>query len=122
MKKLIFVFLFLVSTLYSNAQETKDPLLQEVQLGIEMEIGHPESSTYNYIEFPRPNFIIKRGGIANFNRVPGTKVVVVAFKEKKDGTRWVRLKRADGKRFFGSHPSVMADLNKALSSGELQSI
>jgi len=52
----------------------------------------------------------------------GNKVVVTSVQEKKDGTLQVRIKRADGGRFFGSHSEVSADLKGALETGELGGI
>lgn len=95
---------------------------QEVAVGDTFEIGDPESPQYEHLEFPRANFIIKRGGIANYKSVKGNKVVVTSIKEKKDGTKLVRIKRTDGNRFFGSHWQVAANIEKALESGELLKI
>ncbi|OEJ98571.1 hypothetical protein A8C32_05040 [Flavivirga aquatica] len=122
MKNLILAILFLIGITQSNSQENKYLPKQKIQVGVIMKIGHPEARIYNYIDFPRSNFIIKRGGIIDYKRIPGTKVVIVGVEDKKNGTRLVRIKRADGGRFFGSHPSVIANLEKALSSGELQII
>ncbi|CAN0603137.1 unnamed protein product, partial [Ectocarpus sp. 12 AP-2014] len=83
-------------------------------------IGPSENNAYEHINFPRPNFIIKKGGIANYKRAQGKKVVVTAVKEKKDGTIKVTFKREDGSRFFGSHTYISADFKEAIASGELQ--
>ncbi|WP_108424712.1 hypothetical protein [Flagellimonas amoyensis] len=95
---------------------------QDVAVGDTFEIGRPDSPQYAHLEFPRANFIVKRGGIANYKSVEGQKVVVTSIKEKKDGTKVVKIKRADGNRFFGSHWSVAANVEKALESGELLKI
>lgn len=95
---------------------------QDVAVGDAFEIGNPESPQYAHLEFPRANFIIKRGGIANYKSVQGQKVVVSSIKEKKDGTMLVKIKRADGNRFFGSHWQVAVNVEKALESGELLKI
>ena len=93
-----------------------------MEVGDILEIGRPLAPVYKYIDFPRPNFIIKRGGIANYKRVEGNKVVVTSVKEKKDGSLQVKIKRADGMRFFGSHTIVSADLKDALETGELRAL
>lgn len=95
---------------------------QEVTVGDTFEIGAPESPQYEHLEFPRANFIIKRGGIADFKSVKGNKVVVTDIKEKKNGTKLFVIKRTDGNRFFGSHWQVAANIEKALESGELLKI
>ena len=103
-----------------NAQDSVNKKTTDVEIGDVFEIGKLQSITYKHINFPRANFIIKRGGIANYKRAEGERVVVVSIKEKKDGTTKVNLKRTDGGRFFGSHAVVSADLKEALESGELE--
>lgn len=117
MIKYVIALMFSVSML--NAQVNTEQTITDVKVGDVFEIGKPESNKYKHIEFPRANFIIKRGGIANYKRVEGETVVVKAVKEKKDGTVEVKIKRKDGGRFFGSHPVVSADIDEALNSGEL---
>ena len=117
MIKYVIVLLFSASML--NAQVNEGQKAVDVKVGDVFEIGKPESNKYKHIEFPRANFIIKRGGIANYKSVKGETVVVKAVKEKKDGTVEVKIKRKDGGRFFGSHPVVSADIDEALNAGEL---
>jgi len=117
MLKYAIALLFSVSLL--NAQDNTS-VQTNVNVGDVFEIGKPESHKYKHIDFPRENFIIKRGGIANYRRVHGEKVVVTAVKEKKDGTTQIKIKRNDGGRFFGSHTVVTADYKNAIVSGELQ--
>jgi hypothetical protein len=117
MIKYAIALLFSVSVL--NAQNNVDQTTA-VKVGDVFEIGTPESNKYKHINFPRANFIIKRGGIANYKRVQGEEVVVTSVKEKKDGTTQIKIKRNDGGRFFGSHTVVAADFQDALASGELE--
>lgn len=119
MRIMIFALLFVVATININAQNA---IPQDVKVGDVFEIGSPDAPQFKHIDFPRANFIIKKGGIADFKRVVGEKVVVTAVKEKKDGTVEVRIKKTDGKRFFNSHPVVKADLKNALESGELSAL
>ncbi|MGB7393432.1 MAG: hypothetical protein WA913_03465 [Pricia sp.] len=118
MIKYAIALLFSVSML--NAQDNVNVGSTDVEVGDVFEIGRPEANSYKHIKFPRANFIIKRGGIANYKRVEGEKVVVTSIKEKKNGTTEVKIKREGGGRFFGSHPVVAADIDEALKSGELQ--
>ena len=115
---------YAIALLYSvsmfNAQTSVAQTTTDVQVGDVFEIGKPESNSYKHINFPRANFIIKRGGIANYKRAEGEKVVVTSIKEKKDGTTLVKIKRTDGNRFFGSHTVVSVDFKEALESGELE--
>jgi hypothetical protein len=111
--------LFSVSVL--NAQDkTKNETL--VDVGDVFEIGKPKANKYKHIDFPRENFIIKRGGLANYKSAEGATVVVTSVKEKKDGTTKIRIKRKDGGRFFGSHTVIQANYKEAISSGELQAL
>ena len=118
MLKYAIALLFSVSVI--NAQENVNELPADLKVGDVCEIGRPETNTFKHIDFPRENFIIKRGGSANYKSVEGNKVIVTSIKEKKDGTRQVKIKREDGERFFGSHTVVAADFDDAVKSGELQ--
>ena len=109
---------YMVSVL--NAQDSINVVPTDVKVGDVFEIGQPETNKYKHIKFPKANFIVKRGGTANYKRVEGQKVVVTSIKEKKDGTTLVKIKRTDGNRFFGSHNVVTADFKQALESGELE--
>ncbi|TDT50334.1 hypothetical protein CLV90_0126 [Maribacter spongiicola] len=119
MIKYAITLLFSVSLLNAQSNDTSQT---EVNVGDVFEIGKPETNKYKHIDFPRENFIIKRGGIANYRRAQGEEVVVTAVKEKKDGTTEIKIKRNDGGRFFGSHTVVTADFNEAITSGELQAL
>ncbi|UCD62392.1 MAG: hypothetical protein JSV59_03820 [Flavobacteriaceae bacterium] len=102
-----------------NANDANYIEPQEVQVGDILKIGDTDAPRYKYINFPRANFIIKRGGVVNYKGLPGNKVVVTSVKEKMDGTLIVKIRKADGGRFFGSHWEVSADLKGALQTGEL---
>ncbi|WP_282179604.1 hypothetical protein [Maribacter stanieri] len=119
MIKYAIALLFSVSII--NAQDTATTPTS-VDVGDVFEIGKPETNKYKHIDFPRENFIIKRGGIANYRQAHGEKVVVTAVKEKKDGTTQIKIKRNDGGRFFNSHTVVTADFKEAIDSGELQAL
>ena len=122
MKKLFFAVLFMVATLGINAQSGSPEVLKEVKEGDILRIGRPDAPSFKHIDFPRANTIIKNGGIANYKKMEGIKVVVTSIKEKKDGTLQAKIKRTDGGRFFGLHTVVSADLWDALESGELRGI
>lgn len=119
MIKYVIGLIFSVSVL--NAQNDSQVSKTDIQVGDTFEIGHPEKNKYQHIDFPRANFIIKRGGIANYMSVVGEKVVVTSLKEKKDGTTQAKIKRTDGGRFFGSHATVTIDYVQALRTDELLS-
>ena len=119
MKQFIFALLLVVGSMGLNAKDAYCIAPQEVKVGDIFRIGDPDVPGYEYINFPRSNFIMKRGGVVNYKGLPGNKVVVTSVKEKKDGTLVVKIKKADGGRFFGSHWEVSADLMGALETGEL---
>lgn len=114
MKKYILLIVFAVITV--NLQAQNEPKVKE---GTVLEIGNVAQQNYEHIVFPRANFIIKRGGIVSYHNILGTVVKVTAIKKQADGTHILTITRADRGRFFGSHHSVTAHLEKALESGEL---
>lgn len=116
-KKLAFALLFSASLL--QAQEEVKTNTSKVQIGDVLEIGTSKRMDYKHINFPRANFIIKRGGLANYKGLKGDRVVVTAIETNKDGSTKIKIKRKDGGRFFGSHTVVSADINNALAAGEL---
>ncbi len=59
-----------ISTLCIQAQDNSHTSLAEVDV---IEIGTPSSSTYHHINFPKTNFIIKRGGIVDYKKIRGNK-------------------------------------------------
>ncbi|MBM1107642.1 hypothetical protein JQC67_15910 [Aurantibacter crassamenti] len=118
MIKYAITILFSMGMLFTQDALNQKPA-DEVRVGDVFKIGSPQTQTFKHINFPRANFIIKRGGIANYKSVTGNLVEVTAIKEKKDGTTEVTLKRKDGSRFFGSHTAVEADIYEAVNSGEL---
>lgn len=83
-------------------------------------INAPEGSSYEHINFPKKNFMMKRGTIVNYNALDGKKVIVKKITKTVDESSKVNLQRADGLNFFRFYPTVKADLDKALASGELK--
>jgi len=83
-------------------------------------LGEAPGSNYQHIHFPKKNFIIKRGAIANFNALVGEKLVVALIETDKKGNPKAVLKRKDGRNFFRFFPTVRAQVSKALQSGELK--
>ena len=119
MKKGIFfvaaLCLALVSTV--TAQEKYDDL---VKVGDELIIGSPSNSDYQYIDTPRKNFIIKKGGIANMGSLLNNKVTVTKKVYDKNDKVIVTFKRTDGTKFFNAYRTLKADLNGAIANGELR--
>ena len=116
MKKTLLIISGLFFALSVHAQDTDDP----VAVGDLMIINAPTGPNFVHIHFPRKNFIIKRGGIADMKRVYSCKVVVSQIKTIDNNNTQVTLKREDGLKFFRFLPSVKADLESALLAGELK--
>ena len=51
--------------------------------------------------------------------VLGKKVEIINYTYTSEGSTKVTLKRLDGKKFFGKFPTIKANLEDALSTGEL---
>ncbi|WP_298542932.1 hypothetical protein [uncultured Aquimarina sp.] len=117
MKNLFFIaFLSIVSM---NAQEPKNLSSSTIAIGDIVTIGAPSGQTYQHILFPRTNFIIKKGGTTNFQKLQGTKVVVTD-KEVKNGKTNITIQRKDGKQFLNSIPLVKVHVEAAVAAKEIQ--
>lgn len=104
-----------------NAQTVSDcDLAHVVAKGDVIQIANPSASTYKYINLPRPNFLIKRGGIVNFNKLKGKKIEVTEVNTTKNCKIEVRVKRQDGKKFFNTLKTMTIDLDRAIEAGEIK--
>lgn len=92
------------------------------QVGETFKIEALDDSRYSHLKLPRPNFIIKKGGIVDYSTLAGTLVTVAEVRTKNENETVVVLVRKDGKKFFGSFPQIKADYKKALNSGQISSI
>ncbi|MDT0650333.1 hypothetical protein [Autumnicola edwardsiae] len=117
MRKLLLITLSLFFAFHMQGQEMDNKV--DVEVGSIVEINKPQAYGFKHIHFPRANFIIKRGGIANYNSMKGHRVEITAIETKNDGTRQVELKRVDGRKFFRNYATVKADIDKALKAGEI---
>jgi hypothetical protein len=93
-----------------------------VKIGDVFIIGEVANNDYKHINFPRNNFIIKKGGIANYNNIPGERVEVTSIKKNKDGSIVATIKLTSNKNFFNSHKYVTVDITEAISEKELLGI
>ncbi|MBD0851507.1 hypothetical protein [Maribacter arenosus] len=117
MRKFIFITTFLCCLGWVKAQEDV-PLIDK---GTVLILGEPSSGiNYQHIHFPKRNFILKRGGIADFKQLIGEKVEVHQIEYAGTDKTKIVLKRKDGRRFFRFFPNVKADFEKALALGELK--
>lgn len=90
----------------------------DVAVGDLFSIQKQANMPFDHIHFPKANFIIKQGGIANFQNLDDVKVKVVAVLDNG----LVKLAPVSGKKFFNRYMTVKADMEKALQAGELQKI
>lgn len=110
-QSLLFLTLFLISFgVFSQSEQA------EIKVGAIFSIKKSTNLPFDHLHFPRTNFIVKRGGVANYKGLNGMKVKVV--KLLKDDM--VTLTSINGKKFFNTYKYVEADISKALEAGELQ--
>lgn len=113
------ILLSIAMIAWFNFMET-EPKAQEIQVNDVLVIQSPSGPDFKHIHFPRKNFIIKRGGIADMKQLAGKKVIVESISYKKDGSTLITLSRQDGMKFFRAFPTVTASLENALEAGELR--
>ncbi|TLP82618.1 hypothetical protein [Maribacter sp. ACAM166] len=112
MKHTLLILTFLLFSISNFSQDTSHNL----KPGDVLYIIKNSNTPFHHLNFPRPNFIIKRGAIANFKGLNGMRVKI---EEILDGSI-VKLTPLDGKKFFNKFPYVNANLEKALNSNELK--
>ncbi|PIB23857.1 hypothetical protein BFP77_16275 [Maribacter sp. 4U21] len=116
MKKFVlFVFFVSLSLVSSRAQSLDYP----VEIGAIFIIGEASSNTYKHIHFPRPNFIIKRGGIVSFKNLEGKKVTVTRVTKDAKGQSIAAITLVSRRYFFGSHKYVKVAIAEAIAAEEL---
>ena len=108
----LFISMF-SSVIYSQSSNSS------IKIGDVYVIGEVYNNNYKHINFPRANFIIKKGGIANYNNVKDKKVEVTLIKEKNDGSLIATIKLASNKFFFNSHKYITVEISEAISQKEL---
>lgn len=113
---LILILNFAVSDVYSQVSNSG------IEVGDIFVIGEVPNNNYKYIDFPRSNFIIKKGGIANYNNIIGKKVKVTAITRGNRGKLVATMKLLSEKRFFNSHKYVKAFIEEAIANEELKII
>lgn len=111
-----FLMIFFSSSIYSQNSSSN------IQVGAVFTIGKAYNNNYKYINFPKANFIIKKGGIASYNNIKGEKVEVTSIEEKKDGSLIATIQLTSKKYFFNSHKYVTVVINEAIHNKELVKI
>lgn len=113
--RLIFTLFFSLFSIVIYSQNSNP----SVKVGDVFVIGEVYNNNYEHINFPRANFIIKRGGIANYKNVTGKQVEIASIKEKKDGSLLATIKLTSEKFFFNSHKYVTVEIIDAIRQKEL---
>lgn len=90
------------------------------EVGDRLLIQSPENTTYTAVNMPKLNFVVKKGGVANYKSVQNTLVEVVKISQNKEGENIVTLQRVDGAKILGLKKSVSANYDQALQLGELK--
>ena len=105
---------FLLFNMSSVAQEINHPAVGETLI-----ISNSSEYGYEHLQLPKANFILKKNGRLDYDQLVGEAVVVHEVKPLKNETL-VILKKADGKKFFGSFPLIKANYHAAIKVGELK--
>ncbi|MGB3143692.1 MAG: hypothetical protein WBB24_06265 [Maribacter sp.] len=111
MKNLILILTFVFVAMSTYGQNSYD-----LKPGDILEINTDSNMPFEHIYFPKPNFIIKRGGIANYKVLNGIKVQIEEISENSI----MRLKPLNGNKFFNTYSYVEAHLEKAIENKELK--
>jgi len=108
-----FLFIFLSSILYAQTSNSN------LKVGDVFVIGEVENNNYEHINFPKANFIIKKGGLANYKNIKGKKVQIKSIKGNRNGNLVAIIELVSKKKFFNSHKYVKVNINKAINQKEL---
>lgn len=120
MKTTFFTFIAFLSITATTVANTNTSVQQQPKVGDTLIVLENTGATYKHINFPRLNIIAKRGGLPTYKSVYNCKVVIAEVTENQYGKVSVKLKRADGKKFFNQKTYVTANYEKAISNGELK--
>ncbi|MAS71544.1 MULTISPECIES: hypothetical protein [unclassified Leeuwenhoekiella] len=91
----------------------------QLKTGDVIKIASPTHATYSHINFPKSNFIIKRGGIANPKSLINKEVEVTQVKMENGCVAEIEVKLKDGKKFFNVVREVSIDVEAALEAKEI---
>lgn len=117
MKKVAIINLSLFLTIvFSSFSSHYD---QDITIGEELTISEPSSNSYVYIQFPKNNFILKKGGTLNFKSLVGTKVIVDEIMKSENGETIVKVKKKNGGSFLHSLKTLNIAYNNAIKYAEI---
>ena len=113
------LFFLTIATLICSFVGFSQSYSQSVQVGDTFKIAKVQGDDYKAIELPRPNFIIKQGGIVNYSSLYNENVEVTSIENNDDGSTTATIKKITRSKFFNSHKYLKVDIEKALENGEL---
>lgn len=90
-----------------------------IEVGDTFVISEIHGNNYKHINFPRANFIIKKGGLANYKNIKGKKVQIKSIDKKENGNLIATIELTSKKKFFNSHKYVKVNINEAIYTKEL---
>ena len=115
MRNILLIPIMLIFAFQVEAQNQTEP----VKVGDVLVINQAENQNFKSLDLPKANFIIKKGGIANYKSLVGNRVEVAEVNTNDAGETTVVLKREDGRKFFRTHTTISANIDEALKNGEL---
>tara|TARA_R110000744_G_scaffold3795_1_gene14037 strand:+ start:912 stop:1274 length:363 start_codon:yes stop_codon:yes gene_type:complete len=114
MKNTIVLLAFLMFS-YSSFSQNE---ISNLKPGDILYISKDSNTPFQHLHFPKPNFIIKRGSIANYKGLNGMHVQIESITEESIA----RLIPLNGKKFFNLFSYVNANLKSALNDKELKQL
>ncbi len=118
MKKLVLAMLLVFGFHLTTYSQDK---ISRPEVGDILMVNAPNGTYYNHVYFPKLNFLVKRGKIANYKSVHNTMVIVKDVTDK-NGNLYITLSPKDGSKFFDYVSKVNANYYKSIASGELSTI
>ncbi|MFX0556370.1 hypothetical protein ACOCEA_06205 [Maribacter sp. CXY002] len=115
MRNVMFVFVLILASLNLIGQDNS----KMVTDGAILIINKKQNMPFDHIDFPRTNFIIKRGAIANYKSLNGIAVKIKLSYVNTKGNQMAKLTPIAGGKFFNRYTYVSANLSKAIESNEL---
>lgn len=118
MKNILVIGFLLYFSFQLSGQNSEQTSGEKFSIGDSYYIGQPSGQDFNYIQFPKRNFIVKRGSLPNYKNLIGKEILITGTRVR-NGRQEVTIRRTDGIKFFGSYPEVKVDIKNAIQSGEL---
>lgn len=117
MKAILFTVILALGTLNIQAQGNCET--PKVKTGDILKLSGATNTQFEHINFPKKNFIIKKGGIVNYKKLNNKEVEVTDIEVVEGCISKIDVKLADGSKFFNAVEVVSINLEGALSSGEV---